>query len=170
MRLLAGSAERSPVRVFGFFLRLLLKAFQLLQPNFQSALTFSCMASCQVFIPRFRQLDHSLLLSLRVFHVSPLSLRTRFPVFGFLSSSVHPSVPPIVPIVCQVPMAHQQKQWEGDSGTIHGTRMVFIFLTAMQSQSSGVFPLVWRGRRKKEPEGREDKDSWREREREWESG
>lgn len=46
---------------FSFFLGLLLKAFQLQQPNFQCALTFSCMASFQVFIPQFLHVDHSLL-------------------------------------------------------------------------------------------------------------
>lgn len=115
---------------------LLLKALQL-----PFALTFSCMASFQFFIPQFLQLNHSLL------SVSACSL-----LFSLLEDMVSCSlfpvllrtapVPPITPIVCQVPMAHQQKQWEGDSGTIHGTRMVFIFLTAMQSQSSCVFPFV----------------------------
>lgn len=106
------------------------------------------MASFQVSIPHFLQLDHSLLW------VSSYSL-----LFSLLEDMVSCSlfpvllhtapIPPTIPIVCQVPMAHQQKQWEGDSGTIHGTRMVFIFLTAMQSQSSRVLPFVWPSRRKK---------------------
>lgn len=98
------------------------------------------MANFQVFIPHFLQLDHSLL------SVSMSSL-----LFSLLEDTVSCSLFPvllhaapvtaIIPIVCQVPMAHQQKQWEGDSGTIHGTRMVFIFLTAMQSQFSRVFSI-----------------------------
>lgn len=43
------------------FWLLLLKAFQWHKPNFLFALTFSCMACFQVFIPQFLQLDHSLL-------------------------------------------------------------------------------------------------------------
>lgn len=99
------------------------------------------MASFQVLIPQFLQLDHSLLqVSARSLLFSLLEDTVSCSLFPVLLHTA--PVPPIIPIVCQVPMAHQQKQWEGDSGTIHGTRMVFIFLTAMQSQSSCVFPFV----------------------------
>lgn len=112
----------------------MLKAFQFQQPNFQFALTFSCMASFQVFIPQFLQLDHSLrsvcACSLLFCLLEDMVSCSLFPVLLCAAP-----IPPIIPIVCQVPMAHQQKRWEGDSGTIHCTRMVFIFLTAMQSQS-----------------------------------
>lgn len=76
-----------------------------------------------------------------------LSMRTHLPVPHFLSSSVLPHCPTIFHIVCQVPMAHQQKQWERESGTIHGPRMVFIFLTTELSLSSCEFPVVWWKRR-----------------------
>lgn len=135
------------------FWGLLLKALHLQQPLFQFVLTFSCMASFQVFIPQFLQLNHSLLsvfaCSLLFSLLEDMVSCSLFPVLPRMAP-----IPPIIPIVSQVPMAHQQKQWEGDSGTIHGTRMVFIFLTAMQSQCSCVFPFVWPSRRKTKKRGK----------------
>lgn len=104
------------------------------------------MATLHISILHFLNRDHSL-CSLCV-HCFALSLRPWFPaVFPVLLHVA--SIPPIIPIVCQVPMAHQQKQWEEDSGTIHGTRMVFIFLTTECSNSSLVyFHFVWASSRK----------------------
>lgn len=110
------------------------------------------MAIVQVFIPQFLQLDHSL-LSVSAF-LSPCGHVFLFSISCPPPYSPPPPIPPVIRIVCQVPMAHRQKQWEGDSGTIHGTRMVFIFLTAMQSQSSCVLPVVWWSRRKNRDMGK----------------
>lgn len=150
MQLATGSQERScGVSVCSCVcFRVIVKSLWVAVANFQFSLTFSCMASFQSFIPTFLQPDHSIL------SVSACSL-----LFSLLEDTVSCSLfpvllhttpfPPIIPIVCQVPMAHQQNQWEENSGTIHGTRMVFIFLTALQSQSSCVFPFVTeQGKRK----------------------
>lgn len=71
-----------------------------------------------------------------------------------------PTAPPIVSIVFRVPPDKSSGKW-GDSETIHGTRMVFILLTAMQSDPLCVALFV------DEP-GNEWKirESWRARERE----
>lgn len=126
-----------------------LKKLQNLQkPKFPSTLAFSCMASLQSSFYCFCNLTTVSSPSVHI-HFFSISFRTWFPAFCFLSSSMLHAIPEIIPIVCPVPMAHQQKQWEGDSGTIHGTRMVFIFLTAVPSQFSCVFSFVWANSRKK---------------------
>lgn len=105
---------------------------------------FSCMAIVQPFILQPPQLDHSLLL---VSSFLP-SLRTWLPVPHFLSSSVlcpSPSLHSVVLFV-RFPWPTNKSRRTGDGGTIHGPHMVFIFLTAVQSQSYWVLPVVWKGK------------------------